>query len=131
MSSGVLPNDWLVANITPVFKKGDKKNSSNYRPISLTAICCKIMEHIVYHSIMDHLDNYNILHNYQYGFRQGHSSETTNYCCLGYFIGASLSEPHTYVENGRVVHAQTTAVKNGIATHYCSLVWWFMYKQTR
>ena len=34
------------------------------------------MEHIVYHSIMEHLQNYNILYNYQYGFIQGHSSET-------------------------------------------------------
>ena len=35
--------------------------------------------------------------------------------------GASLSEPHSYVESGAVVHAQRTAMKNGIATHYCSL----------
>ena len=71
MSSGVLPNNWTRV------KKGDKWNPLNYRFISLQlAICCKIMEHIVYHSIMDHLDNYNTLHNYQYGFRQGHSSET-------------------------------------------------------
>ena len=35
-------------------------------------------------------------------------------------IGASLSEPHTYVENGAVVNAQTITVKNGIATNYCS-----------
>ena len=76
MLSGVLPNDWLSANITPVFKKGDKGNPSNYRPISLTAICCKIMEHIIYHSVMEHLENYNTLCNYQYGFRQGRSSET-------------------------------------------------------
>ena len=76
MASGILPNDWLSANITPIYKKGDRANPSHYRPISLTAICCKIMEHIVYHSIMEHLQNYNILYNYQYGFRQGHSSET-------------------------------------------------------
>ena len=47
MSSGILPNDWLSTNITPIFKKifkkGDRANASNYRPISLMAICC---EHI-------------------------------------------------------------------------------------
>ena len=36
-------------------------------------------------------------------------------------IGASLSEPHSYVESSAVVHARRTATKNGIATHYCSL----------
>ena len=35
-------------------------------------------------------------------------------------IGVSLSEPHTYVENGAVVSARMITVKNGIATHYCS-----------
>ena len=53
---------------------------------------------------------------------------------LGYvvyrLVGASLNEPHSNVENGMVVHARRTAAKNGIATHYCSLVQWFMYKQT-
>ena len=76
MLSGVLPSDWLSVNIIPVLKKGDEGNPSNYRPISLTIIWYKIMEHIIYHSIMEHLENYNILCNYQYGFRQGHSSET-------------------------------------------------------
>ena len=42
-----LPDDWLFANITPVYKKNDRANS-NYRPISLTAVCCKTMEHIIH-----------------------------------------------------------------------------------
>ena len=46
-------------------------------------------------------------------------------------IRISLSKPHSSVENDAVIHAQRTTVKNGIATHYCSLVWWFMYKQTQ
>ena len=49
-NSGELPNDWLTANITPVFKKGDKSNPSNYRPIFLTSLCCKLMEHILCHN---------------------------------------------------------------------------------
>ena len=40
-----LPNDWLSANIIPVFKKGDKSFPSNYQP--MTVVCCKVMEHII------------------------------------------------------------------------------------
>ena len=40
-------------------------------------------------------------------------------------IGVSLSEPHSNVENGLVVHAPGNTAKNGIATHYCGLVRWF------
>ena len=50
---------------------------------------------------------------------------------LIWLIVASLSEPHCNVENNTVVHVRRTVVKNGIATHYYSLVRWFMYKQTR
>ena len=67
-NSGELPNDWLTANITPAFKKGDKSNPSNYRPISLTSLCCKLMEHILCHNIMNYLESNHILNDYQYGF---------------------------------------------------------------
>jgi len=52
MATGNLPDDWLTANITPVYKKGNRSTSLNYRPISLTAMCCKVLEHIIYHYIM-------------------------------------------------------------------------------
>ena len=76
LNLGNLPEDWLTANVTPIFKKGDRANPSNYRPISLTSICCKLLEHILYHSIMEHLTNYQILSDKQYGFRPNHSCET-------------------------------------------------------
>ena len=47
LHQGELPMDWKSANIVPVFKKGDKTLASNYRPISLTSISCKIMEHLI------------------------------------------------------------------------------------
>lgn len=52
MESGIMPNDWLKADITPVFKKGNKHLASNYRPISLTAVPCKILEHVIFHDIL-------------------------------------------------------------------------------
>ena len=74
-NSGELPNDWLTANINPVFKKSDKSNPSNYRPISLTSLCCKLMEHILCYNIMNYLESNHILNNYQYGFRSSHSCQ--------------------------------------------------------
>ena len=48
----------------------------NYRPISLTSVCCKVLEHIIFHSIMSHLEKNNILNSFQHGFRSGHSCTT-------------------------------------------------------
>jgi hypothetical protein len=38
---------WKHANVAPAYKKGEKYNAANYRPISLTCISCKIMEHVI------------------------------------------------------------------------------------
>ena len=56
MDTGTVPEDWRSANITPVFKKGEHYDPVNYRPVSLTGIPCKIMEHVIVSSLMDHLD---------------------------------------------------------------------------
>ena len=76
LRSSILPNDWLLANIIPVFKKGNKNFLSNYRPISLTIVCCKAMEHIILHSIMNYLNTHNIINPNQHGFRPGFSCVT-------------------------------------------------------
>ena len=76
ISTGSLPQDWLTANITPIYKKGDKATASNYRPVSLTSITCKLLEHILHSNIMKHLDKHNILTDKQHGFRAKHSCET-------------------------------------------------------
>ena len=57
----LIPKDWLSANITPVFKKRDKCTPNNYCPISLTSICCKPLEHILYQHIMEHPNTNSIL----------------------------------------------------------------------
>ena len=72
LDEGTLLNDWLVANITPLFKKGNKSVPGNYRPVSLTSISCKLLEHVIHSHISRHLEYYNILTPKQHGFRKQH-----------------------------------------------------------
>ena len=55
LETGMLPGDWKIAQITPIFKKGHRCKPGNYRPVSLTAIICKILEKLVRLNIIDHL----------------------------------------------------------------------------
>lgn len=56
LATSVLPDDWKVAHVVPIHKGGPKKDVSNYRPISLTSILCKIIEHVFYSQIVSHLN---------------------------------------------------------------------------
>ena len=76
LDSGIIPNDWKHANISPIYKKGERTKASNYRPVSLTSVSCKLCEHIVHSHIMSFLDKHKILTTSQHGFRSGHSCET-------------------------------------------------------
>ena len=73
-----IPDDWKHAIITPVYKGGNKNrtNPENYRPISLTSVTCKLMEHIIHSHIMKHLDRDQTLSNARHCFRKFHSCET-------------------------------------------------------
>ena len=76
LAQGTVPDDWRQANVAPVYKKGEKYDAANYRPVSLTCICCKILEHIIVSNINKHLSLENILADYQHGFRSQRSCET-------------------------------------------------------
>ena len=73
--TGEVPDDWRLANVVPIFKDGDKTDPGNYRPISLTCIACKMMEHIIASSIMTHASRNDILYPLQHGFRAKKSCE--------------------------------------------------------
>ena len=66
----------LLGVVTPLFKKGKRYDPSNYRPVSLTSIVCKTLEHILVSQIMKHLETNSILCNNQYGFRARRSCES-------------------------------------------------------
>ena len=74
LCSNTLPQDWLSAHIVPVHKKCDKRNPSNYRPISLTSVVAKTLERLVHREIVSALENKELLSGYQYGFCAKHST---------------------------------------------------------
>lgn len=74
LTEGRLPLDWTTANISAIFKKGDKSESSNYRPVSLTCIACKVMESILREHPLKHIMDNQILSACQYGVISGRST---------------------------------------------------------
>jgi len=75
-AQGDVSTDWRHANVTPIFKKGDRSDPTNYRPISLTSVCSKLIEHILHSQIMTHLDKHRILTDQPHRFRKRRSTES-------------------------------------------------------
>ena len=73
LNQGQIPDDWRTAHITPIYKKGDKSKASNYRPVSLTSIACKLLEHIIHSNIINFFEKHKIISDYQHGFRKHRS----------------------------------------------------------
>ena len=57
LETGIIPDDWKCANVTPIFKKGSKKKAENYRPVSLTSHICKILERIINQELVNHRES--------------------------------------------------------------------------
>ena len=77
IKEGVVPKDWRVANVTPIFKKGKKNDPANYRPVSLTSVVCKLLESIIRDKMIEHLEKNRPLNMSQHGFMR-HRSCLTN-----------------------------------------------------
>ena len=71
---GAVPEEWKLANVVPVLKKGDKSKTENYRPISLLSIVSKVLERRVFLNIEHHL--WQLTNKCQHGFLQGRSCVT-------------------------------------------------------
>ena len=76
LQNGEVPKDWKEALVTPIYKKGDRFQCANYRPVSLTCIASKMLEHIVACHLMRFLSHHNLLYSKQHGFRPRLSCET-------------------------------------------------------
>ena len=76
LATGTVPEDWKTANVSAVFKKGQRYDPANYRPVSLTCLCCKMLEHIIVSNVLKHVDRHSILSDCQHGFSARRSCET-------------------------------------------------------
>lgn len=76
MSSGSFPSAWKIAKIIPIHKSGSVNDVCNFRPISLTSTCSKLLEHIISKHLLAYLEKYDILFKSQHGFRRGLSTTT-------------------------------------------------------
>jgi len=76
-----IPKDWKLANVSPIFKKGDKSNVENYRPVSLTSFYGKVLEKIIKKHIEKFLNDSKFINGTQHGFTKGRSCQTNLLIC--------------------------------------------------
>ena len=74
--NGEIPDEWKLANVTAIFKKGTKSDPGNYRPVSLTSNVCKILERVFKDNIVIFLERNSCINNSQHGFRNKKSCLT-------------------------------------------------------
>ena len=76
MLSGIFPDVWECARVTPLFNQGKASDLNNYRPISIISVLTKVFERIVYDQLYNFLSNEDIISTHQSGFRSLHSTVT-------------------------------------------------------
>ena len=87
--SGTIPEAWKNAIVCPMYKgAGSRLFTENYRPISLTSVCCKIMESLLCKSILHHMTNNNFLTSAQHGFFCKSSTLTAQLSCYNMWFNA-------------------------------------------
>ena len=75
LATSTLPKQWTSSQVVPIYKNKSRFDPLNYRPVSLTSVCCKSLERIIVSHLMHYLEQNNILSQNQFGFRRGRSTE--------------------------------------------------------
>ena len=73
-SNVVVPDNFKLARVIPIYKSGTETHLSNYRPISLLSVFNRILEKLVHKRLVGYLEKDKILNLNQFGFRKGHST---------------------------------------------------------
>lgn len=75
LSTGIVPSDWKIAQITPIHKKHNRSEVNNYCPISLLSLVGKVLERLVHSALFNHVLNFDVLSINQFGFRLSSSTQ--------------------------------------------------------
>jgi hypothetical protein len=79
LATGIFPSRLKFSEVRPIFKKGNKNEVSNYRPISLLTSFSKIFEKVIYDRLYHHIKHNHILADEQFGFKCGSSTDIATY----------------------------------------------------
>ena len=74
LSNGVFPDVLKIARVVPIHKNGQTGDFNNYRPISVLPFFSKLLEKLVYNRMLKFIDDFNIIHDNQFGFRRNRST---------------------------------------------------------
>ena len=75
LAAGKVSQQWKQALVQPILEKGDRSQAANYRRISLTCVCCILLEHTVRSENTGHLRRNDIITDAQHSFRKRRSCE--------------------------------------------------------
>ncbi|RMB94617.1 hypothetical protein DUI87_29432 [Hirundo rustica rustica] len=75
--AGEVPDDWKLANVTPIHKNSGREDPRIYKPVSLTSVPGKIMEQFILSVITQDLQDGQGLRPSQHRFRRGRSCLTS------------------------------------------------------
>ena len=94
MIQGVIPNDLNSARVVPLFKKSDKTEVGNYRPVSILTIISKVFQRVVF---FDHIESNLGPKKFLYKFQTGFRSQNSTGTCLNHltdFIKFQMDHGH-------------------------------------
>ena len=94
IDTGIFPDSWKVSKVLPLFKKDDKLDMNNYRPISILSAVTKVFEKLLYEQLYQYLEENSILTKHQSGFRSHHSTLTA--------LLDATNEWFTNIDNGNI-----------------------------
>ena len=98
LNTGIFPDDWKIACVTPIYTSDNKTDCGNYRPISIISNVAQIFEKAVYSQLITFLNENKVIGENQSSFRTNHSTETTLLHSIIYYlanIDKGLNTPST------------------------------------